>query len=188
METLEAQGVTVASARVLADGKPVHVGPIALRNRELGTDPRQASSFCGAWTLGTINSLATAGAASITLFETAGPGSTGDERGRFPVHAVLAALGRRTGETVVSVELADPLALCALALQDEGRTRLLLANSRNAPMPVTIAGLHPGRASVRDLLVPEATSSQPELAEDGTFVVALPAGGLLELDHESDPR
>jgi hypothetical protein len=188
METLEAQGDTVASAHTLAGGKPVSVGPIALRNRELGADPRQASSFCAAWTLGTINALATAGVASISLFETAGPGSTGDERGRFPVHAVLAALGRRTGETVVAVELADPLALCALALQDEGRTRLLLANSRNAPMNVTIAGLHPGPASVRDLLIPEATSSQPGLGEDGTFRVVLPAGGLLELDHESDPR
>jgi hypothetical protein len=188
METLEAQGDTVASARVLADDKPVSVGPIALRSRELGPDPRQASSFCGAWTLGTIDSLATAGAASITLFETAGPGSTGDERGRFPVHAVLAALGRRTGETVVSVELADPLSLCALALQDEGRTRLLLANSRDAPMRVTVAGLHPGPANVRDLLLPDAPAPQPELGADGMFVVVLPAGGLLELDHESDPR
>ena len=188
MESLEAQGQTVASARVIADGKPVSIGPIALRNLALGADPRQASSFCAAWTLGTINALASAGAASLTLFETAGPGSTGDERGRFPVHAVLAALGRRTGETVVSVELADPLALCVLALQDEGRTRLLLANSRDAPTQITIAGLFPGPAVVRDLLVPEATASQPGLEEDGTFVVVLPAGGLLELDHESDPR
>jgi hypothetical protein len=188
METLEAQGDTVASARVLADGKAVSVGPIALRNRALGADPRQASSFCGAWTLGTINALASAGAASITLYETAGPGSTGDARGRFPVHAVLAALGRRTGETVVSVELADPLALCALAHTDEGRTRLLLANSRDTPMRVTVAGLSPGPASVRDLLIPGATTTRPELNESGAFVVVLPAGGLIELDHESDPR
>ena len=87
-----------------------------------------------------------------------------------------------------SVELADPLALAALALQDEGRTRLLLANSRNAPMPVSIAGLSPGAASIRDLLIPEATASQPELHADGTYEVVVPAGGLLELDHESDPR
>ena len=104
------------------------------------------------------------------------------------MHAVLASLGRRTGETVAAVELADPLALCALALQDEGRTRLLLANSRNAPMTVTVGGLSPGRASVRDLLIPDATSSQPGVGEDGTFSVVLPAGGLLELDHEADPR
>jgi hypothetical protein len=188
MESLEAQGDTVASARAIADGKPVSVGPIALRNRALGPDPRQASSFCAAWTLGTINALATADAASITLFETAGEGSTGDARGRFPVHAVLAALGRRTGEAVASVEIAEPLALSALALQDEGRTRLLLANSRNAPMPVSIAGLSPGAASLRDPLLPDATESQPELRADGTYEIVLPAGGLLELDHESDPR
>ena len=188
METLEAQGDTVSSARVLADGKPVSVGPIALRNAALGADPRQASSFCAAWALGTINELASAGAASITIFDTAGAGSTGDERGRFPVHAVLATLGRRTGETIVSVERADPLALCALALQDEGRTRLLLANSRDAPMEVTVAGLHPGPASIRDLLVPGATASQPERGPGNSFSIVLPAGGLLELDHESDPR
>ncbi len=104
------------------------------------------------------------------------------------MHAVLAVLGRRTSETIVAVELADPLALCALALQDEGRTRLLLANSRNAPMDVTVAGLSPGPASVRDLLIPDAEPALPHADEDGTYHVVLPAGGLIELDHESDPR
>jgi D-apionolactonase len=186
METLEAQGDTVRSARALASGRPVSVGPIALRNRELGPDPRQASSFCAAWTLGTINALARAEADSISIFETAGPGSTGDERGRFPVHAALAALGRRTGETVIAVELADPLTLSALATRDDGHTRVLLANSRDAALSATIAPLAPGLARVRDLFDPTATPYEFALGDGGVLEVALPAGGLLEIEHEAE--
>jgi D-apionolactonase len=184
METLEAQGDTVRSAGSLAGGRPVSVGPIALRNRELRPDPRQASSFCAAWTLGTINALASAGADSISIFETAGPGSTGDERGRFPVHAALAALGRRTGETVIGVELADPLTLSALATRDGGHTRILLANARDAALTATIAPLAAGLARIRDLFDPTGTPYEFAVGDDGELEVALPAGGLLEIEHE----
>ena len=171
---------------MLAGGRPVSVGPIALRNRELGPDPRQASSFCAAWTLGTINALA--GADSISLFETAGPGSTGDERGRFPVHAALAALARRTGETVLAVELADPLTLSALATRAGGHTRVLLSNSRDAALTATIAPLAAGIARVRDLFDPTATPYEFVVGEGGELEVALPAGGLLEIEHERGER
>jgi hypothetical protein len=185
METLEAQGDTVHTARALADGRPVSVGPIALRNRALGADLRQASSFCAAWTLGTINALARAGAASITIFETAGPGSTGDARGRFPVHAALMALARRTGETVVAVELANPLAITALALRADGATRILLANARAEAMPVSIAPLGAGLARVRDLLDTAATPYEFQVGGDGPLLVDLAPGGLLEIEHEA---
>jgi D-apionolactonase len=184
METLEAQGDTVETARALAEGRPVSVGPISLRNRQLGADARQASSFCAAWTLGTVNALARAGAASITIFETTGPGSTGDARGRFPVHAALMALARRTGEPVLAAELADPLAITALATRPDKGTRILLANSRAEATPVSVAPLAAGLARVRDLLDVEATPYEFVVGNDGRLLVDLPAGGLFEIEHE----
>jgi D-apionolactonase len=89
VETLEAQALTVASARCFAAGRPVHVGPITLRPRfnpnatgpeaspEPGclpapVDARQLSLLGAGWTLGSIKYLAQSGAASLTYFETTG--------------------------------------------------------------------------------------------------------------------
>jgi hypothetical protein len=89
VETLEAQGETVRSARALADGRPVHVSPITLARRynahatvaEAGpeegelpdsVDPRQLSLLGAAWTAGSVKNLAEAGAASLTYYETSG--------------------------------------------------------------------------------------------------------------------
>lgn len=88
METLEAQTATVASARSFAAGKPLVISPATLKPRfnpvatsaeivrpdELPApvDPRQLSHFAAAWTLGSIAALATAGAHSVTFYETAG--------------------------------------------------------------------------------------------------------------------
>jgi hypothetical protein len=92
METLEAQGVTVETARSFASC-PIHVGPVTLRMRynpdavepddadadavlkgrlPASVDPRQMSLFAAAWTLGTVIELAFAGADAVTLFETTG--------------------------------------------------------------------------------------------------------------------
>ncbi len=89
VETLEAQTMTVASARAFAGGKPVVVSPVSLRMRfnpdatgpepaplpgELpaSVDPRQMSLFLAAWTLGSVLALAEGGADSITYYETTG--------------------------------------------------------------------------------------------------------------------
>ena len=167
METLEAQGDTVASARVLADGKPVSVGPIALRNRALGADPRQASSFCAAWTLGTINALARRSGVDHALRD----GRAGiDGRRAWTLPGARGAGGARPahGRDHRRGRAADPLALCALALQDEGRTRLLLANSRDAPMGVTVAGLRPDRRASATCWSP-ARPAQPERGRGRSF-------------------
>lgn len=89
VETLEAQGFVVSSAKVLAEGKAVHISPVTLKPRfnpdatdpekdhEAGqlpaqVDVRQRSLFGAGWTVGSIKYLAEAGAESITYFETAG--------------------------------------------------------------------------------------------------------------------
>ena len=57
---------------------PIEVDPPDLQSAATDTlpfsvDPRQASLFTAAWTLGSIAALAEAGAASITYYETVGP-------------------------------------------------------------------------------------------------------------------
>jgi len=89
METLEAQAVTVDSARGFAGSAAVVVSPVTLRPRfnpnatgepvepEPGglpfeVDPRQMSLFAAAWTLGSVARLASAGVQSATYFEPTG--------------------------------------------------------------------------------------------------------------------
>lgn len=89
VETLEAQGATVESARRLYDGLPLAVTPVTLKPRynldATGTesppaarelpravDPRQMSLLCAGWTVGSLKYLSESGAASVTYYETAG--------------------------------------------------------------------------------------------------------------------
>jgi hypothetical protein len=89
VETLEAQGATVKSARRLYDGLPLAVTPVTLKPRynldATGTepplaagelpravDPRQMSLLCAGWTVGSLKYLSESGAASMTYYETAG--------------------------------------------------------------------------------------------------------------------
>ena len=89
METLEAQAITVDSARQFADGLPIAVTPVTLLARfnpnATGPEPepapgelpaqvdvRQMSLFGAAWTLGSIKYLSESGAASVTYYETTG--------------------------------------------------------------------------------------------------------------------
>jgi D-apionolactonase len=89
METLEAQGDALRTARAFAGGRPLAISPVTLKPRfnpvatapsvlagsgELPppVDPRQLSLFAAAWTLGSLAGLANSGADSVTFFETTG--------------------------------------------------------------------------------------------------------------------
>ena len=89
VETLEAQALTVGSARLFAAGKEVQVGPVTLQPRfnpnatgpaaplppgELPpqVDPRQLSLLGAGWTLGSAKHLSAGGADRVTYFETSG--------------------------------------------------------------------------------------------------------------------
>ena len=122
IETLEAQPVSIASARRLAQGKPVYASPITLKPRfnpyatgagpllppgalPTQVDPRQMSLFAAGWTLGSLRAMLLGGAASVTYYETTGwRGVMETEAGSplpafpslpgmvFPLYHVLAAL------------------------------------------------------------------------------------------------
>ena len=89
VETLEAQAVTVESARQFTEGLPIAVTPVTLLARfnsnatgpepepapgELPTqvDIRQMSLFGAGWTLGSVKYLSESGASSVTYYETSG--------------------------------------------------------------------------------------------------------------------
>jgi hypothetical protein len=172
METLAVQGMTVASARALTGGLPVVIGPVMLMpqvggavggDTEIpGTDPRQRSLFCAAWTIGSLRQLALAGAHAVTYFEAFGPRGliqagtgadrTGARRARavqYPVHRVLAEVHRMAGGGVRSTRSSQPLAADALACSDERILRLLVANFQPRRQEVIIKRLPPGVAAVR---------------------------------------
>ena len=74
VETMRMHGETVSTARTFLGSLPIAVTPITLRERSNPQiDVRQPSLLGAVWTLGTAASLAGAGAASLTYYETAGP-------------------------------------------------------------------------------------------------------------------
>ncbi|HXI17040.1 MAG TPA: hypothetical protein VNM48_11775, partial [Chloroflexota bacterium] len=175
VETLPGQRATVENARRIAGGKPVTVGPITLRQRlnpaataaepqvasdELPSrvDPRQLSSFCAGWTLGSIRHLAAAGAAALTYFETTGwlgvmeradggqshPRFPSEPGMLFPVYHVFAAIGdllaTRNRVELLPVEISAPRTVEALALQAGDQRIALVANLLDAAQRVEVAG------------------------------------------------
>lgn len=139
VESLAAQGVLVQSAARLAKGTPVFITPITLKPRwnpystagvnkgEPPSDPRQASLFGAAWTLGSIKHLAEAGAASLTYYETIGARGV-MERNVFSMWHVFAEVGAFAGGEVIVSKSSEPLQVEGLVLRKGKRTRVLLAN------------------------------------------------------------
>jgi hypothetical protein len=170
METVEVLPATVRTASALGSGRPVVVGPVSLKalfNPDLvGPEPspapgglpgrydaRQPSMFAAAWTVGVVAALASAGAAAVTLHETAGWAGlvAADQQGLppmavpagtlLPVGHVVAALTRLRGE-VLDANLSAPH-LAALAVRGpRGALSVLLANLDRAPVRVLVT---PGR-------------------------------------------
>lgn len=135
-ETLQAQPVTVRDARRIAGGKPVVVGPVGFRPRfnavatdaggpAITEDPRRASVFGAAWTVGTLAALSSADA--VILYPAGGLG--GDPP--YPLWTVLAAMAKLPGARVRDVR--TPPGIAALALHADAGDLLLVANLRDTP-------------------------------------------------------
>jgi hypothetical protein len=152
-ETPAAQGDTVRSARALF-GRPVAVSPVTFRPRfwpfgelegyrglPFRVDPRQCSLFGAAWTVASVKHLLEAGAASLTYFETSGPGGVVErEAGApadvfasrpgqpFPLYHVLADLGDWRQAVLLPSRSSEPLAVESLAVRTDRGTHVLAAN------------------------------------------------------------
>lgn len=199
IESLEAQPMTVTSARQFAEGHPLVISPITLRPRfnpnatgperepepdELpaDVDPRQSSQFAAAWTLGSIAHLSYADVSALTFYQTHGLRGILDAEGNpYPVYHVLAALAPFAGGTLVGVEFNAYLQVAALGVRKDNETRLLIANLMPDGQTIRVAGLT-GTWTCTTL----GDTDTVNLAQDENVAnVDLPPYGIAQLDQTS---
>lgn len=187
IENLVGQAHVVETAREVF-GLPFFASPVTLRRRwfkgppppegELPptVDPRQMSLLGAGWLTGSIRTLALAGAAGATFFETTGwrgimetaAGSPLPDRfpsvpgGVFPMYHVLRAVADFRDGQVVALGHSNPLAVQGILLQKPGARRLIAANVTPDELPVTCTGLE-GSWSLRilDEAAAAAATSDP---------------------------
>ena len=159
VETLPIQAETVRTAREFLGDVPIIISPVTLRVQagkqkpppgELpaDVDPRQPSPFVGGWTVGSIASLAAAGASRITYFETVGPKGIMAPGEVYPIYDVLRDVGEFVAGSVRPTTSSDPTAVVGLVLERDGRQRLVIANLGDEPRTVSIRGF-PAESDVR---------------------------------------
>ncbi|MBX3028928.1 MAG: hypothetical protein KF809_02090 [Chloroflexi bacterium] len=189
VENLAGQSDVVRFAALIAAPRSIHVSPVTLATRfgpypagparpgdlPPAVDVRQASLLGAAWTVGSAAALASAGAASITWYETSGwrgvveraTGSPMPDRfpsvpGQvFPPYHVLADLaGWRDGQ-LCATRTSDPLRVVALAVAGEqgARVGLLVANVTAEPQRVRLVGLGSGAMTATVRILDEATAT-----------------------------
>jgi len=173
IETLEIQGDTVRSARQFINDRQLLISPITLKVQKVNQAPlpgqlpsnidaRQPTLFAAGWILGSIKYLSEAGVEGLTYYETVGwkgimsPGpetplpspflTKPDDV--FPVYHVLRDVGEFASGNVRPVRSTDAMSVVGLALEKQGRTRLLAANLTHRPRMVRIRGLKGGKANV----------------------------------------
>ncbi|MEO2016354.1 MAG: hypothetical protein ABGZ53_18505 [Fuerstiella sp.] len=206
VETLSIHADAVNSTRQFVGDRPLVIGPITLAPQFVnGEDPpggppqgplptcvdaRQVEPFTAAWTLGSLKYLAEAGAHSATYFETvgwngimdahdvsarpAGFPSRPDEV--FPVYQLLKEIGEFAGGTVRQINSSDTLAAVGLALQKDGRMRVLVGNLTGEPLTVTLRSLSGKPVSIQ-LLGAKKTQATPEVS------ISLPPYGIARIDR-----
>jgi hypothetical protein len=165
VESVPMQELVTAAAVELAGGRPVHVGPLTLRQRfptaaavapgpdqrtDVGegygaehvpgaTDPRQVAPALAAWTLAVGIAHARGGATTLTLFETWGPRGVVDAEGTaYPVAEVVAWLAEaRDADLWSPDEPPAPDVWVAGARSGSGTVRFV-ANLSDVPVVVTV--------------------------------------------------
>jgi hypothetical protein len=143
------------TARGFAGGVPLGISPVTLRSRRdprpassrtpgepsLTDDPRQATPFAAAWTLGFLASAAEAGFEALTFFELSGARGVTHSGVAFPVLHALADVASMPGAVVLPARSRRPERVQVLALRSGAHARLFLANVTAEPHPVRVEGL-----------------------------------------------
>jgi hypothetical protein len=155
VENLASLRWTAETVRGFAGGTRLGITPVTLRprvdpsptgggepgERPFTDDPRQATAFAAAWTLGFLAAAAEAGFASLTFFELRGPRGVMDAGAAFPVLHALADVAARPGAVVLPARPRRPERVQALALRSNGSVRLFLGNVTPEGHPVRVEGL-----------------------------------------------
>ena len=166
LEAVAMQRLVAKQAVQLANGKPVHVGPIALRPRfnnvatgpqptpsqpDLSegygaeftgsTDPRQASPELAAWVIASAAALSVQGIASITYFEQWGPRGIADSTGKdFPVAEAVRLLAELSGGELFVCESVDGF-VWALAAKTGEKLTILASNLNRFEVDIEVSVL-----------------------------------------------
>lgn len=177
IEAIEGQRDTVLTARSYCGRLPICVSSVTLKPpfnqaateeeapehpNELpaAVDQRQMSLFAAAWTVGSVHSLASGGASSITYYETTGWrglmetafGSPVPDKFRsfpgmlYPVYWVFAFLADARKATLLESNSDRPLLLEGLAFKKDRGVGLLVANLQPCSQEVRLTSLPDGRA------------------------------------------
>lgn len=155
IENLEAFPQMLETAHSFLKGAPVHVTPITLKPRFNpvatdpaapfdNTDPRQASPFLAAWTLGALASLLEAGPASLTFYETSGARGLLGDHGPYPVYRLFEALAGYHPAEFATAGIPG-----ALWLRRGSRQALFVANLCPEPRQIELPQLPGLRGQVR---------------------------------------
>ena len=217
VEGIDAQGDTVRTARTFMLGRPIVISAVTLRppynqaatvpesRPDAGelppeVDPRQPSLFAAAWTVGSLRSLANAGVAALTYFETIGwRGLVESERGSalpdrfrsmpgmiFPVYHVFAAIADLSDPGVAEVlgtRSSRPLELDGVALRTTDGTRILAANLTPRPVRGRVTPLPDGPIAIRRINVETARAAAADPAVIGeTSAAELVRNGAADLE------
>lgn len=173
METLEALPAVMASARAIAGGREIVVGPSAIGLRDnpaaadplpnpcgirlpmSGFDPRQRGQFNAAWSLGAIAAFAYGGAARIALSAPAGDFGILANGAPLPVAPVLAWCGAITGSRLFGVRCTP--GLVAIASQDGRECAVLIANTSAVSQSISVRVAVDGGPTIKACLEPYET-------------------------------
>ena len=198
MENLEAVPAVVETAKTIAGGLPLSIGPsaIGMRLNPYGdapaenpdnvrqamnrSDPRQRGLFGAAWLVGYAAAAAVEGVEAITLGNATGargvvhvpsddPAPWYDEAGGlYPQYHVLRALAAWRGRPRRALASADPTAVATIGCDIDGTTELLVANLTAAPVEIELP--RPASAlRTLDADTFEVAASTPSLLDpDGT--------------------
>lgn len=155
VENLPAQAAVVDEARRLANGAPVAVSPINLGRSSvsgLPADPRHASLFAAAWTVGSLKHLAEGRVGSVAYFDVAGDGGVIRGNGTAlqidspelarstvnPVFHVLAFAAEFAGGQSLLTRSTNPTQIEGIALRRGERIGFLLTNFSQERQMVSI--------------------------------------------------
>ncbi|MGF6823833.1 hypothetical protein M2317_002753 [Microbacterium sp. ZKA21] len=165
VEALAMQRLIAEQAVWIADGLPVHIGPLSLRPRfnNVATTPepaptrtdlaegygaeftgavdaRQGAAELGAWVIASAAALAVPGVASVSWFESWGPRGLISAAGRTAAADAVDALAALAGGSLLTSASPDGLVWALGSRTDAGDT-VLVANLDRVERRVPIAGV-----------------------------------------------
>ena len=161
------------------------------RSTMVRMDPRHRSLFGAAWTLASIAAAARGGISAISPAAVVGEFGIVHRRlpydqpwfddlarpAVYPVYHVVAGMAQAAGRPLVEAFSADRSRVAALAYREaDNGTSLWLANLRDAPQRVVLAGVDNARVSRLDESTFEAAATDPSFLQ--TQASALPSAEI----------